>query len=145
MNGDHACRRDYLQADFLRGRVPFKRLGADSGATLTSFQTPLATLHKFQGWADKFLTTPPDGIRDLYGSVGYTFTKVGPFDSIGATVVYHDFDSDRLVRDYGHEWDAQIVAKFRKKFTFILKYADYHAETFATDTKKFWASIEYAY
>jgi hypothetical protein len=123
----------------------YEVLGADSGATLTSFQTPLATLHKFQGWADKFLTTPPDGIRDLYGSVGYTFTKVGPFDSIGATVVYHDFDSDRLVRDYGHEWDAQIVAKFRKKFTFILKYADYKAETFATDTKKFWASIEYAY
>ena len=27
-NGDHASRRDYLQADFLRGRVGIKRLGA---------------------------------------------------------------------------------------------------------------------
>ena len=43
------------------------------------------TLHKFQGWADKFLTTPPEDIKDLYASAGYTFTKVGPFASIAAT------------------------------------------------------------
>ena len=42
----------------------YEVLGADDGAALTSFQTPLATLHKFQGWADKFLTTPPNGIRE---------------------------------------------------------------------------------
>ena len=30
------------------------------------FTTPLATLHKFQGFADKFLTTPANGIRDTY-------------------------------------------------------------------------------
>ncbi len=27
-----------------------------------AFSTPLATLHKFDGWADKFLTTPPNGL-----------------------------------------------------------------------------------
>src|SRR5438552_16718175 len=37
----------------------YEVLGADKGAPFTSFQTPLATLRKFQGWADKFLTTPP--------------------------------------------------------------------------------------
>ena len=52
-----------------------KSEGADKGAPFTSFQTLLATLHKFQGWADKFLTTPPNGIRDLYGSAGYTLKK----------------------------------------------------------------------
>src|SRR3546814_9023927 len=31
----------------------YEVLGADNGVALTSFQTPLATLHKFQGWADK--------------------------------------------------------------------------------------------
>ena len=38
-------------------------LGGDNGV---GFKTPYATLHKFQGWADKFLTTPGDGIEDLY-------------------------------------------------------------------------------
>jgi len=127
----------------------YEVLGADGGAPFTSFQTPLATLHKFQGWADKFLTTPPNGIRDLYGSAAYTLTKVGPFDSIAATVVYHDYKSDRLSQDYGSEWNLQLAAKFRKKFTFLLKYADYDATSFVgnptTDTKKFWASIEYTY
>ena len=123
----------------------YEVLGADKGVAFTSFQTPLATLHKFQGWADKFLTTPPNGIRDLYGSAGYILTKVGPFDSIGASLVYHDYHSDRLSQHYGNEWDVQLVGKFRKKFTLILKYADYNAKSFATDTKKFWASIEYQY
>lgn len=41
-------------------------LGADDGRALTSVQTPLASLFKFNGWADKFTTTPPDGLRDRY-------------------------------------------------------------------------------
>jgi len=46
----------------------YEVLGADEGVAFTSFQTPLATLHKFQGWADKFLTTPPNGIQDFYAA-----------------------------------------------------------------------------
>ncbi|MBF8270521.1 MAG: putative Lipoprotein, partial [Gammaproteobacteria bacterium] len=30
------------------------------------FRTPLATLHAYQGWADRFLITPADGIDDWY-------------------------------------------------------------------------------
>jgi Alginate export len=121
----------------------YERLGADTGAALTSFQTPLATLHKFNGWADKFLVTPPNGLRDIYGTLGYAKPKVGPFDSMGITASYHDFKSDRLSQHYGDEIDAQIVAKL-KRYTFTLKYADYNARAFATDTRKFWASIEWA-
>ncbi|MCC7197916.1 MAG: alginate export family protein, partial [Gammaproteobacteria bacterium] len=40
--------------------------GTYSATLNPAFQTPLATLHKFQGWADKFLTTPSAGIRDYY-------------------------------------------------------------------------------
>ena len=128
----------------------YEVLGADKGLPFTSFQTPLATLHKFQGWADKFLTTPPNGIRDLYASAGVTVPNVGPFASIGATIVYHDFRTDRLDFDYGSEWDLQLSAKI-DRFTLMLKYADYNAKTtlgFAnptTDTKKFWASVEWAF
>ena len=43
--------------------------------TTVGFSTPLATLHKFQGWADKFLTTPGNGIDDRYATL--TWTKKG--------------------------------------------------------------------
>lgn len=121
----------------------YEVLGADGGVALTSFQTPLATLHKFNGWADKFLTTPPDGLRDAYGTVGYTRPKVGPFDSIGLIATYHDYRSDRLGLHYGDEINLQLLAKL-KKYSFTLKYADYNARSFATNTRKIWASVEWA-
>ena len=84
----------------------YEVLGADTGVALTSFQTPLATLHKFNGWADKFLVTPPNGLRDLYALVGLYQARLAGFDSVGLTATYHDYDSDRLSLNYGDEWDA---------------------------------------
>ncbi len=121
----------------------YEVLGADTGTAFTSFQTPLATLHKFNGWADKFLVTPPNGLRDAYVLLGYTKPKFAGFDSVGLTATYHDYRSDRLSLNYGDEWGAQLVAKL-KKYTFTLKYADYNAKAFATDTAKLWASVEWA-
>jgi hypothetical protein len=118
-------------------------LGADKGFALTSFQTPLATLHKFNGWADKFLVTPPDGLTDIYGSLGYGWKKPGPFDAITLAAVYHRFSSDRNDRRYGDELDLSASAKLHHT-TFLLKYANYQAHGFATDTSKIWASIEWA-
>ena len=45
----------------------YEVLGSDDGKK--GFATPLATGHKFQGFADKFLTTPNDGVQDLYVGV----------------------------------------------------------------------------
>ena len=121
-----------------------ERLGADKGVPLTSFQTPLATLHKFQGWADKFLTTPPNGLRDLYASGAYGWKSVAGFDTINAAVIYHRFDSDRLNIAYGSEWDATVAAK-RGRWTATAKLADYRAKGFASDTRKIWLMLEWAY
>jgi hypothetical protein len=134
-----------LDAKGFRLTGGYEVLGSSSGAALTSFQTPLATLHKFNGWADKFLITPPNGLRDAYASIGYTRAKPAAFlDSIAAQAAVHDFTSDRLSQAYGREVDLQLVAK-RKRYTFTLKYADYSARGFATDTRKFWGSVEWAY
>lgn len=124
--------------------VGHERLGADDGLALTSFQTPLATLHKFQGWGDKFLTTPPSGVRDWYGSAGYGWKKVAGLDSIAATLVYHRFDSDRRSLHYGNEWDALLSAK-KGRWTATAKLASYDADDFATDTTKVWLQLEWAY
>ena len=45
-------------------RADFETLSSNDGKY--AFQTPLGTNHLFQGWTDQFLTTPREGIRDLY-------------------------------------------------------------------------------
>ena len=117
-------------------------LGADKGVALTSFQTPLATLFKFQGWADKFLTTPPNGVRDLYGSVGYGVKKIGPAQGVTLQAIYHRFDSDWLSQHEGNELDLLASAKFGKTLLSV-RYADYKAKTFATDTRKVWLQLDW--
>jgi Alginate export len=121
----------------------YEVLGADTGVALTSFQTPLATLHKFNGWADKFLTTPANGLRDAYATVGYGKPKLGKLTAVTAQASYHDYKSDRLGQAYGNEINLLLSAKHQRT-TFTLKYADYNAKAFATDTRKFWASVEWA-
>ena len=122
----------------------YEILGADEGIALTSVQTPLATLHKFNGWADKFLTTPPNGLRDLYASAGYGWKKLGALDAVTLQAIYHRFDSDRLDMHYGNEVDLLASTKW-KRFTFTAKYTAYDADDFATDTSKFWLSVECTY
>jgi hypothetical protein len=112
------------------------------GDGIKGFTTPLATLHKFDGWADKFLTTPPNGIEDLYFSAGYTERNVGPFATMGAMVAYHRFNAEQISQHYGNELNAQLQAKWQR-YTFTLKFADYDADRFATDTQKVWFQVEF--
>jgi len=131
----------------------YELLGSDATATGIAggfgFQTPYATLHKFNGWADKFLTTPQTGLQDYYASVAWTSPKLGKKGPLTLTVAYHRFDSDRNSIHYGDELNAQAVFKLTKRTSFTLKYADYQREGIASypgdaDTKKFWAQIDYS-
>ena len=130
-----------LTARALSATAGYEVLGADKGVALTSLQTPLAALLKFQGWADKFTTTPPNGIHDKYGTVGGTLTKVGPVDLLRILATFHRFDSDRLSQHYGDEIDLLASAK-RGRTTLSARYAHYRAGSFATDTDKFWLTLE---
>jgi len=120
----------------------YEVLGADDGVALTSFQTPLATGFKFQGWADKFLVTPPDGVRDLYASASWGWKAVGPLKAVTLQAAYHDYRSDRASRSYGDEIDLLASAKLGK-VTASARYAHYDAESFATDTDKFWLQLDW--
>jgi hypothetical protein len=113
------------------------------GDGIKGFATPLATVHKFVGWADKFLTTPPNGLSRRYASAGITSNRMRPFDSMAGMLVYHDFESSRLDIHYGHEIDAQVQGKWHH-FTGMVKYAKYEADALATDTTKVWLQVEYA-
>lgn len=105
------------------------------GANKT-FDTPLGTNHAFQGWADLFLNTPANGIRDLFGTVMVEF----PSYQTVITGVYHDFSDDTGHMSYGKEWDFQIVKKFGKHYSLLAKYANYNADTglATTDTQRIW-------
>jgi hypothetical protein len=108
------------------------------------FGTPLATLHKFQGWADKFLATPVNGIDDRYVTVGFNAQRRGPFDALTAQLVLHRYAADRGSLDYGDEIDAVIQARWHR-FNGLVKYADYRADGYLTDTRKLWMQVEYVW
>jgi len=106
--------------------------GIFTATTNPAFQTPLATLHKWQGWADKFLTTPGAGIEDTY--VGLN----GSIAGFNGQAVWHDFKAEATSLDYGTELDLSVSRKFAKRYELLIKYADYSADGLFTDTRKFW-------
>jgi hypothetical protein len=119
----------------------YEELGSDGGAA--AFQTPLATLHAFNGWADLFLATPANGLRDYYATIGRSIALPG-LPGLNASVTYHEFDSDFGGLDYGSEWDAQLGFKLGP-VALLAKYASYQADAFAVDTAKFWLQAEFGF
>ncbi len=108
------------------------------------FSTPLATLHIFQGWADVYLTTPPDGVRDLYAGVSYTTTPWIADRPITLAVTGHDFADDGGGADFGSEVDASARMALNDRVSLEAKAAFFDGEDprFA-DRDKVWLSIEY--
>ncbi|MEP7096414.1 MAG: alginate export family protein [Dokdonella sp.] len=103
------------------------------------FSTPYATLHVFNGWADRFSNTPHDGLDDRY--VGAT----GKIGGATWTTTWHDFHADHGGSHYGSEWDASVSYPLRTDLTGLVKIADYRSDGFSTDEQKFWFSLEYRY
>ena len=143
---------DYYTAELTGGYRQYGVvLGAEilEGDGVVGFATPLATLHRFNGWADKFLTTPANGLDDRYAGVSYAAKALGIFDTLSAAVVYHEFQTQRLDVDLGTETDVQLQAKM-KRFTGMVKYALFEAHEGRTpaqyqDTGKFWLQVEYVW
>ncbi len=115
-----------------------------AGVAGKGFTTPLATLHKFQGWADKFLTTPANGIEDLYATAAVTLKGVGSLETLGFIAAYHDYEAEQISADYGEEWNLSLAAKI-KRVNLMLKYADYRQGVPAAgrDTEKLWMQVEF--
>jgi hypothetical protein len=121
-------------------RIDQELLSSNNGRY--AFQTPLGTNHLFQGWADQFLTTPAQGIRDTYAAAG---SKL-----FGATLYgeYHRFRSDVRGIDFGHELDVGITYPLLKSLTGKVEYADYRAGDAVsgkTDLRKLWLTLVYVY
>jgi hypothetical protein len=140
---------DYTTAELT---ATYRQFGLGAGVEILDgngvkgFTTPLATLHKFQGWADKFLATPANGIEDVYVTASTNLKAFGGLDTLGVVLTYHDYEAEHISADYGSEWNASIAAKV-KKLGFMIKYADYQEGVLASarDTEKFWMQMEYVW
>jgi len=139
--------------------------GADiDDAKTSAFQTPLATKHKFNGWADQFLKTPGTGLQDLNIRGGYKFATAGKI--IG---VYHMFaaaadsatapivPTPGVIYDvkagdaYGSEFDIAYSTKLPgvKNVGLLVKAAMYMDDTgnavTADDTTLAWVQLDYKF
>jgi len=138
---------DYLLAEggYKFGAITLKAgyelLGSDGADG--QFITPLATLHKFQGWNDKFLGggsgNIPGGIQDVYASLGTSLAGVN------LSLNYHQLSSDdpdvsgmdKLGSEYGFVVGGKVGA-----VGLSLKYSSYTADDFSVDTDKLWITAQ---
>ena len=119
-------------------KAGYELLGSDDGAG--GFVTPLATLHKFNGWADQFLATPAGGLQDIYFSVG------GKVLGGKWLAVYHEFSEDEGETLDANELNLQFVRGFGKHYSVGVKGAFFSADEtpdnfVRVDTDKVWAWV----
>ncbi len=166
VSGDTSLRTDSLYynidvganiSGFLVG-LNYEVLGGDDDLTdgrAGQFDTPLATKHKFNGWADQFLKTPTTGLADLNVRGGYQFATAGKV--IG---IYHIFAADQdgatgsgvaAGDTYGSEFDIAYSTKLPgvNNVKLLVKAAMYidddsNAVT-ADDTTLAWVQLDYKF
>ena len=108
------------------------------------FSTPLATLHAFQGWADVFVNTPPDGIRDLYVTGTYNTRPWPAGQPVAFTLSAHHFADDSGGRDFGREIDASARFTLTPHASIEVAAAAFNSDAAAfADREKLWVSLEY--
>lgn len=135
-SGDNSNQIDanYLHAS-LGGKIDRFTLIAgretlDGNSKDGQFRTPLATLHKFNGWADKFLSTPTNGLEDTYVSLSWQK------QALVLKAIYHDFEADEGGTSYGEEVDLLLTWKTPSNIQLGFKAALYDATNFSSSTDK---------
>jgi len=136
--------------------------GADKGEN-AGFTTPFATLHAYEGWADKFLgyvaTNMAYGLKDAYATIGYTHKDYGTL-----SLTYHKFDADKNQgydydkgqlltlpsKNFGDEMDVLYTVNLTKRLNFLAKGAWYNGKdsmpaSIKNDLTKYWIQLTYKY
>lgn len=106
------------------------------------FQTPLASLHGFQGWSDVIGATPATGVADAYLR-GTTVFDAGKAVKLSGEL--HDFrttDGERI----GQEADLAVSAPLSKSVSVELGAALFEGSAAAyPDATRSWLTLEYRY
>ena len=117
--------------------IGYESLGGDDSQAGSAFRTPLATLHAFNGWADKFLATPDAGLNDFF------FGVKGKAGGWAWNVLYHDFKAESGSTNFGGEIDASLSRKLGEHYGLLFKAAWFEASDESTydDTTKLWVQF----
>ncbi len=131
-------------------RADQELLSSNNG--LYAFQTPFGTNHLFQGWVDRFLVTPKEGIRDTFITATY---KIGDFVFFAD---YHWLNSDKNFNrvgggsgdQYGKEWNLAASYSYHKNLLAKVEYGQYserdqYAAGRIKDTDKLWLTLLYTF
>jgi len=154
---DYTANYTLVEASTTLGRfvplIGYEVLGSDDGKK--GFATPFATLHIFNGWADRFLATPKEGIKDLYASLTTTV--------MGAQLVaaYHKYEADEKslaagatlgkIIDFGSEWNLSASKKIGA-VVYTAKYAAFDngdwvqkvgTKSLVSDSSKVWLQADW--
>ncbi len=138
------------------GNVMYTYFG-DADGKDAGFSTPLATLHKFDGWSDVLLAGAAKGfdygLKEWCFSVGYKNPTIGK-----VMVAYLTFDSDKdpgtIGKSVGSEIDVLYAKKLTKRLSFLAKAAFYNADDGyythgnlkgTKDVNKYWLQLDYKY
>lgn len=116
----------------------YQFLGSDNGAA--AFQFPLGTNHKFNGWADLFLTTPANGLQDFY-----IYGKADLPWKLKGEVAYHEFWFDEGGTNIGYEIDAVISRKISNNWVVLTKLANFDGDAGFRDTVRFWLETTFSF
>ncbi len=95
-----------------------------------AFQTPFGTNHLFQGWTDKFLATPLEGIEDSFVTATYRYNDFVFFAD------YHRYKSDKDFHTvgsgaatngnkFGSEWGTAVTYNINKNIMAKLEYSKF--------------------
>jgi len=130
-----------LRRDRLTATIGGERLEGDGAH---GFSTPLANLHPFQGWADVFVNTPVNGVRDLYAGLSYS-TGPWPADQPAVlTVVAHDFTDSGGGLSFGQELNASARWTLAEHVTLEAAAAAFDGEAPRfQDRTKIWVTVEF--
>jgi hypothetical protein len=116
------------------------------GSSTGALQAPLDTGHSFNGWAERFLTTPVGGLNSEHLALEYkTPDQSGWLGSTAVRGIWYDFRGNSNGLHYGNEYDARIDQTFYEHYTLSLQYAAYEADQFSADTQKIVVQLRVKY
>lgn len=118
----------------------YELLGSDDGTARVV--TPLATAHKFDGFADAFLDNGGvNGLHDLMLTIGPDL----PW-SLKGNLIYHEFWSDENGDHLGREYDAVLSRPITTQLTALTKFAWFDGTSKGpADRWRFWFELAFAY
>lgn len=95
-----------------------------------AFQTPFGTNHLFQGWVDKFLVTPRQGIKDTFVTATYKYADILFFADYHVLKSDEDFNTvgggaASNGNKYGTEWNVAATYNWTKNIMTKFEYGKY--------------------